>query len=88
MRSITYTALRANLASEMDLINANHTPLLINRANAEPVVMMSLQDFNSYETTRYLLSNKNNAQRLNKSIAQIKAGKAKTAEIHDEGNES
>jgi len=36
---------------------------------------MSLEDFQAYEATAYLLSSKNNADRLNNVIADLRSGK-------------
>ena len=37
---------------------------------------MSLEDFNSYEETAYLMASPKNAERLNQAIAEVDAGKA------------
>ncbi len=81
MYTETYSATRANLARIMDKVNDDHTPVLVTRQNGQPVVMISLADYNAMEETAYLLRSPANAERLMRSIAQHKAGKAKHREL-------
>jgi len=73
--AITYTTARQNLAQTMDAVCENHAPIVITRQRAEPVVMMSLADFNSIQETAYLLSNPANAARLRASVADAESGR-------------
>jgi len=83
MDAITYTDLRQNLKTFMDKVIQDHDPLIITRKNNENVVLMSVTEYNSLTETNYLLSNKANAEHLKKSIAQHRAGKIKSRELHD-----
>lgn len=47
-------------------------------------VIMSLEDFKSYEETAYLISSPKNAERLNQAIAEVEAGKSKQHKIIEE----
>lgn len=76
MDVLTYASLKKNLASTLDKVNEDHVSILITRQNGKPAVIMSLEDFKSYEETAYLMSSPKNAQRLNQSIAEIEAGKS------------
>ena len=71
MHTETFSATRKNLASTMDYVVANHTPITITRQNKEPVVMMSLEDYRSFEETAYLMQSRNNADRLNRAIDEL-----------------
>lgn len=75
MDTITYTAARGNLAKTMKKVCDDHSPVIITRKTAQPVVMMSLEDFQSLEETAYLLRSPKNARRLLESIAELEAGK-------------
>jgi antitoxin YefM len=77
MDAITYTSARNNLAKTMDKVNENHEPVIITRQSGAPAVLMSLEDFNAWEETAYLLRNPANAKRLGSAIAKIASGKAK-----------
>lgn len=74
MDVINYTDLRNNLAASMDKVANDHSPLVITRQNSEPMVLISLKDFNAYEETAHLLASPKNAERLRRSIAAAKAG--------------
>ena len=54
MDTLTYTAARGNLAKTMAKVCDDHAPVVITRKTAQPVVMMSLEDFEALEETAYL----------------------------------
>jgi len=74
METMSYTTFRNHLTSTLDKVNTNHTPLLITRKNGYPAVLLSLDDFKSYEETAYLMSSTKNTQRLNLAIEQLGKG--------------
>jgi antitoxin YefM len=76
MNVLTYSEARAGFKQAMDDVCRDHTPMMITRQSGEHVVMVSLDDFNAMQETLYLLSSPKNAERLARSIAQVKAGKA------------
>jgi antitoxin YefM len=49
---------------------------------------MSLDDFKAYEATFHLLSSQNNANRLNKAIANLREGKGVERELVEEAEDS
>ena len=71
MHTLTYTAARADLAQTMQRVCNDHAPIIITRAKAEPVVILSLADFESMQETYYLLRNSTNAARLADAINEI-----------------
>jgi antitoxin YefM len=74
MNTLSYSAFEANLAGTFDRVNEDHVPILITRPNGKPAVIVSLEDFKSYEETVYLMASPKNLQRLNQAIAEIEAG--------------
>ena len=80
----TDTEFRQKLASFLDRIEADRTPLIVTRQNAPSVVVMSMADFKAYEETFYLLSSKNNADRLNKAIDELRSGGGKEHQLLEE----
>jgi antitoxin YefM len=74
MEAIPYSAACENLASTMDKVCQDHSPVIITRNDDQPVVMMSLADYESLEETAYLLSSPANAKRLLESIEEIERG--------------
>ena len=75
MDTVTYTTIRANLASAMDKVCNDHEPLIITRNGEQSVVMLSHEDFKALEETAYLLRTPANAKRLLAAAAQLNAGK-------------
>ena len=74
MDVLSYSDLRANLKKVMDRVVGDRTHVVITRQTAEPVVMVSLSDWNAIEETLHLLSNPKNAGRLRDSVRQLDAG--------------
>lgn len=74
MDTLSYSSFRSNLASTLDKVNNDHTPVLITRQNGKPAVVISLDDFHAYEETAYLMASPKNAERLNTAIAEVEAG--------------
>jgi antitoxin YefM len=73
MHAITYTTVRANLASVMDRVCDDHEPLIITRNGEQSVVMLSLEDYKALEETSYLLRTPANAKRLLAAVTQLAA---------------
>jgi antitoxin YefM len=84
MDHASYTELRQNLKRHLDKVCDDRAPLVVTRRNAEPVVVLSLTEYEALEETLHLLSNPANAERLLKSIAQAEAGQLVEHEIEDE----
>ena len=76
MEVITYSDFRSQLAKTMDRVNDNHKPVMVTRQNGKPAILMSVEDFNAYQETAYLMASPENARRLNDAIAEIEAGNA------------
>lgn len=81
METISYTAFRQKLAHTLDKVNDDHTPIMITRQNGEPAIVMSVQDYKSYEETAYLMASPKNATRLNEAIAEIEANQTSVHEL-------
>ncbi|MEA3012446.1 MAG: antitoxin YefM [Sphingomonadales bacterium] len=75
MRTTSYSDLRKNLAAMIDRVSADHEPIIITRDRGKPpAVLMSLEDFASYEETRYLLKSPANAERLRAAVEALEQG--------------
>ncbi|BBI60197.1 type II toxin-antitoxin system Phd/YefM family antitoxin [Vreelandella sulfidaeris] len=55
MDAISYTSARSNLAKTMEQVCEDHSPMNITRNKAQPVVMISLEDYEALQETVYLL---------------------------------
>lgn len=83
MEAVTITNARQNIAKLMDEVVNNSEVKIITRNNEKAVVMMSLDDYNSWMETCYLLSNPNNAAHLRRAMEQDAAGEYVNAKIED-----
>lgn len=81
MENITYSDFRSHLATTLNKIHDDHTPILVKRQSGKDAVVMSLKDFKSYEETAYLMSSPKNAERINRSIKQLEQRKGKHREL-------
>jgi antitoxin YefM len=81
METLSYSNFRTHLARILDKVNEDHAPVMITRQNGKPAVVISLEDFQSYEETAYLMASPANAQRLNEAIAQIEGGNSTEHEL-------
>ena len=84
MDAISYSNFRSHLAETLDKVNEDHVPIMITRQNGKPAVIISLEDFKSFEETAYLMASPKNASRLNQAIAEIEAGKMVQHPLFDE----
>lgn len=81
MHVLTFSQARSDLKQTMDDVCRDHEPAVITRQRGEPVVMISLDDYNGMRETMYLLGSSANAKRLRSSIAQLRSGQTMTKEL-------
>ena len=74
MKTMTYSATRANFAATIDSVLEDREEVVITRAGKEPVVLVALDDYESLKETAHLLQNPANARRLLASIERLEAG--------------
>ncbi|OGT44689.1 MAG: prevent-host-death protein [Gammaproteobacteria bacterium RIFCSPHIGHO2_12_FULL_38_11] len=84
MENMTYSNFRSHLADALDRVVDDHQPILVTRQSGKPAVVMSLEDFKSYEETAYLMASANNATRLNQAIQQLEKKKGKIKGLIEE----
>jgi len=84
MKTINFSQTRQNLASTFDFVVENSMPVTVTRQNKEPVVIISMKDYQSMVETAYLMQSEANAKRLNRSISQLEAGLGKKRELIEE----
>jgi antitoxin YefM len=77
----TFTDARQNLREVMDRVVEDHAPVLVTRQKAEPVVIVSLADWNAMEETGRLLASPANAARLLAAMAELDSGEGVEREL-------
>jgi antitoxin YefM len=84
MNIVSFSEARTNLKTVLDRVveDADHT--IITRRDAEDVVVMSLESFNSLVETVHLLRSPANAAHLARSIEQFRQGKVTERGLVDE----
>jgi len=75
MDVVNYSTARQNLASLMDKVTQDRTPVVVTRQGAEDVVILSMREFEGWQETVHLLSSPANAEHLRRSIEQLDAGR-------------
>lgn len=80
MRTLTYSQSRARYAETLSAVVDDREAVVITRAGHDPVVMVSLDDYESLKETAYLLRSPANARRVLGAIARLESGQG---EAHD-----
>ncbi len=75
---LSFSEARAALKTLMDQVTEDKTPAIITRRGAEPVVMVSLSEWEAIQETNYLLESPANAKRLREAIAAADAGETRS----------
>lgn len=83
MDALNYTTARKELASTMETVCRDNTPVIITKNRDCAVVMISLADYSSLMETDYLLRNPTNAERLRRSIESSRRGRGKRMSIEE-----
>ncbi|MDA2987844.1 MAG: type II toxin-antitoxin system prevent-host-death family antitoxin [Actinomycetota bacterium] len=74
MKTMSYTESRARYAEVLDSVTEDREEVVITRAGHEPVVIVSLADFEALRETAYLMRSPANARRLLDAMERLEAG--------------
>lgn len=83
MRVISFSEARNTLKQVIDRVVDDADVAVISRRDAPDAVVMSLDTFNSWMETVHLLKSPANAAHLEKSIQQLRKGKARQRALAD-----
>jgi antitoxin YefM len=81
MNALTYTYTRQHLADIMRSVNDDHNPVVVTSQRGKPVVILSLDDYQAFEETAYLLRNPRGAKRLLDSVEELRVGDGQVREL-------
>ncbi len=81
MQAVAYSQAKDRWVELMDRVADDRVPLVITRDEAPAVVLMSLEDYELFEETAYLLRSPKSARRLMESIAELEQGGGHAREL-------
>ena len=81
MKTMSYTESRARYAEVLDAVVNDREEVVITRAGHEPVVIMSLADYESLRETAYLMRSPANARRLLDAMERLESGRGQQHEV-------
>ncbi|NCO74528.1 MAG: antitoxin [Cyanobacteria bacterium] len=81
MKAITSNQAKEQLDELIDTVILDVEPTILCNDQGKQAVLMSLDEFNSWQETLYLLSNPANAEHLMKSIKEAKSGNKSVREL-------
>jgi antitoxin YefM len=83
MKTISYTESRARYAEVLDSVVNDREEVVVTRAGHEPVVIVSLADFESLRETAYLMRSPANARRLLDAMERLESGRGEAHDLLD-----
>lgn len=75
MKTMSYTESRARYAEVLDGVVDDREEVVITRAGHEPVVIVSLDEYESLRETAHLMRSPANARRLFDAMERLEAGR-------------
>jgi antitoxin YefM len=81
MNAVTLKEAKLHLEQLVTRVIADAEPTIVVTESGERAVFLSLDEYNSWKETLYLLSNPANAEHLRKSIAEAQAGNVQEREL-------
>jgi len=83
MNAVTSKEAKLRLEQLLAQVIADAEPTIVVTESGDQVVVVPLDEYNSWKETIYLLSNPANAEHLRRSIAQARAGNVEEHELLD-----
>lgn len=80
MKTMSYTESRARYAEVLDSVIDDREEVVVTRTGHDPVVIVSLEDYESLRETAYLMRSPANARRLLDAMDRLEAGRG---QAHD-----
>lgn len=83
MNAVTVKEAKSNLEQLINKVIDDAEPTIVVTEAGQRVVFLSLDEYNSWKETLYLLASPANAERLRRSIAEAQIGKGEERELID-----
>ncbi len=84
MLTTTISDFRTNVKKYLDQVSKNFETLIIAKGKNSGVVIMSLEEYNSINSTHYELSSKKNEKRLDSAIEKLEKNNSFTKDLIEE----
>lgn len=84
MQVVNYSEFRKHLKENLDSACDDKDVIIVSRPNNKSVVLISLDEYNSWQETNYLLSSAANRQRLMDAIDDTAKGNYETHALIEE----
>lgn len=81
MKTMSYSESRAHYAEVLDGVVDDREEVVITRAGHDPVVIVSLADYESLRETAYLMRSPANARRLLDAMERLEAGNGQAHDV-------
>lgn len=83
MNAVTSKDAKRNLEQLLEQVISDAEPTIVVTESGEQVVVLPLDEYNSWKETLYLLSNPANAEHLRRSMAEAAAGQIQERELFE-----
>ena len=83
MKTMSYTESRARYAEVLDGVTNDREEVIITRAGHDPVVIVSLEDYESLREAAYLMRSPTNARRLFDAMERLEGGRGDAHDLID-----
>jgi antitoxin YefM len=81
MQAVTLEVAQRDRPHLMEQVLADAEPRIVVSDTGQQVVLMPLDEFNTWKETLYLLANPTNAAHLRRGIAEAESGRAEAKEL-------
>jgi antitoxin YefM len=81
MQAVFYSKARNNLRDLINKVCDDYDEYIITTKDEKTAVLMSYEEYSAMKETMYLLSSKNNRDRLNKAVEQIERSQYEKRDI-------
>jgi len=74
MKTVNYSEFRNSLKRSLDAVSDDHEIMIVHRSKGRSVVVLSMDEFNSFKETQYLLSSPKNKKKIEEGIIDTEKG--------------
>ena len=76
MEVLNYTELRKKMKESLDSVSDDNNIVIVSRSKNKNVVLLSMDEYNSWNETMHLIKSDKNRKRLDEAITEMKKGKS------------